>query len=57
MVLDEPQKTDVQLETEGISFLIEGITAERFEKLTIDYTNNWIRRGFSISPYGVTFSE
>ena len=57
MALDEPDKTDLQMEVEGILFAIEDSVSSGYKTITIDYTNNWIRRGFSVSPYGVTYSE
>nr|WP_320404742.1 hypothetical protein [Gudongella oleilytica] len=45
------------IQIKGITLAIENKVAEEYNVLTIDYTNNWIRRGFIVSPYGATYSE
>jgi len=54
MALDEPKEEDVEVEADGFKFYLEDLAFENFDSFTIDYSNNWLRRGFSILPNGMS---
>lgn len=53
MALEEPKAEDTEVEADGFKFYIEDLAFENFDSFTIDYSNNWLRRGFSILPNGL----
>ncbi|GFN36551.1 hypothetical protein TXYLGN1_23380 [Tepidimicrobium xylanilyticum] len=40
----------MKVEVDDYTFLIEEDLAENFGSFTIDYSNNWLRRGFTVIP-------
>lgn len=50
LALDELKDRDKKVEVGGFTFLIEKDLADTFKGFTIDYSDNWLRRGFSIIP-------
>jgi len=53
MALDEPKEGDVEVNVDEFKFYIEDLAYENFDSFTIDYSDNWLRRGFSILPNGM----
>ena len=53
MALEEPKAEDTEVEVDGFKFYIEDLAFENFDSFTIDYSDNWLRRGFSILPNGL----
>jgi len=52
MVLDEPQKTDIIKEVEGIKFLIDKRLDEQYDVVTVDYQKTIFSKGFIIKLEG-----
>ncbi|NLW40516.1 MAG: hypothetical protein GXY96_06265 [Tissierellia bacterium] len=52
MALDELKEGDEKVEVGEYTFLIEDYLAENFSSFTIDYSNNWLRKGFTVIPDG-----
>lgn len=50
LALDELKEGDMKVEVDDYTFLIEEDLAENFGSFTIDYSNNWLRRGFTVIP-------
>lgn len=50
LALDELKDGDVTYKVDDFTFIMEDYIAENFNSFTIDYSNNWVRRGFSIIP-------
>lgn len=50
LALDAPKDGDVKKESGKYSFLVEEGLAENYGKFTIDYSDNWLRRGFTVIP-------
>lgn len=48
MVLDEPQKTDVVKEVDGIKFLIEEKIDAQYDSVTVDYQKTLFSKGFVV---------
>jgi len=52
LALDEPKEEDVEIEVDDFTFVVEDVLAENFNVFTIDYSNSWLRRGFTVIPDG-----
>jgi len=52
LALDELKEGDEKVEVGEYTFLIEDYLAENFSSFTIDYSNNWLRKGFTVIPDG-----
>jgi len=54
MALDEPKESDIKVEQEGLSFVIDKQLANYIPYITIGYRNNWLGKGFFVetSRYG-----
>lgn len=50
LALDELKSRDKKVEVGDFTFLIEKDLADNFKGFTIDYSDNWLRRGFSVIP-------
>jgi Fe-S cluster assembly iron-binding protein IscA len=50
MALDEPKDEDMRVESEGFEFLIEESLSDIYNSFSIDYSNNWLRKGFVVMP-------
>ena len=50
LALDELKEGDLKTEINDFTFLIEENLVESFSAFTIDYSNNWLRRGFNVIP-------
>ena len=52
LALDEPKDGDDKTQVGDFTFVLEEGLTESFNKFTIDYSDNWLRRGFSVVPDG-----
>nr|WP_236913543.1 hypothetical protein [Clostridium sp. Cult2] len=50
MALDELKEGDASIDVGEYTFLIEDYLTESFGAFTIDYSDNWLRKGFTIIP-------
>lgn len=50
LALDELKEGDTKTEVYDFTFLTEKDLTENFGAFTIDYSDNWLRRGFSVMP-------
>lgn len=52
LALDELKEDDIKTEVDNFTFIIEEYLTESFGVFTIDYSDNWLRKGFSVIPDG-----
>jgi hypothetical protein len=38
-------------------FIVEDVVVENYESFTVDFSDNWLRRGFSVFPTGAAESS
>jgi Fe-S cluster assembly iron-binding protein IscA len=57
LALDELKDDDIQVEEGEFKFVLEDLLTENFGSFTIDFSDNWLRRGFSVYPDGVAASS
>lgn len=50
LALDEPKEDDMTIEADNFTFILEDYLSENFGAFTIDYSDNWLRKGFSVIP-------
>lgn len=50
LALDERKDGDFETKVGNFTFLIENGLEESFGKFTVDYSDNWLRRGFTVIP-------
>jgi len=50
LALDEPKDTDVTKEYDGITYLIDNALLDMIEKVNIDFIDQGMRAGFSVTP-------
>ena len=50
LALDEHKEGDASVEIGDYTFLIEEDLTESFNSFTVDYSDSWLRRGFSVTP-------
>lgn len=50
LALEEPKEDDEQMEVHDLKFTVEGGISDTFDVLTVDYSDSWLKRGFSIIP-------
>lgn len=50
LALDEPKEEDIKVDTDDFTFILENYLSENFNSFTIDYSDNWLRKGFSVIP-------
>ncbi|NLX62626.1 MAG: hypothetical protein GXZ06_09050 [Tissierellia bacterium] len=50
MALDEPKEDDIEVKVDDFTFVVEDVLAENFSLFTIDYSDSWLRRGFTVIP-------
>lgn len=48
LALDEQKEDDEVEEIDGLKILVDKDTATTFKEFTIDYTNNWLGKGFRV---------
>jgi Fe-S cluster assembly iron-binding protein IscA len=53
LALDELKDDDIQVEEGEFKFVLEDLLTENFGSFTVDFSDNWLRRGFSILPNGM----
>ena len=50
LALDEFKEGDASVNVGEYTFLIENDLTESFGSFTIDYSDNWLRKGFTVIP-------
>ncbi|MBW2051786.1 MAG: hypothetical protein JRG97_06115 [Deltaproteobacteria bacterium] len=50
MALDEPQETDEKLDYDGVTYMIDKALLDQVKKVNIDFIDQGMRSGFSITP-------
>ncbi|MDR7869655.1 MAG: hypothetical protein RIN55_02260 [Tissierellaceae bacterium] len=50
MALEEPGETDLKFSVDGYDFIMEEGFDQIYSKFKIDYTDNYFRRGFTVTP-------
>lgn len=50
IALDEQKDGDVEMSVGSFNFLIEEGLNENYGKFTVDYSDDWLRRGFTVIP-------
>lgn len=50
LALEEPKEDDTQVEIDNLNFTIEDGLSDTFNVLTVDYSNSWMKKGFSVIP-------
>lgn len=50
IALDEHKEGDAEAKVGDFTFLLEEGLTESFGKFTIDYSDNWLRKGFTVIP-------
>lgn len=50
IALDGQKEEDLILEVEDLKFVIEKELSEGFSKFKVDYSDDWLKRGFSVTP-------
>lgn len=53
LVLDEQKESDKVFEEVGIKFIV-GEDLDQFEGFDVDYSNSFLRKGFTVSIMGFT---
>lgn len=54
IALDEHKDGDSKAIVGDMTFLLEEGLEETFSKFTIDYSDNWLKRGFTVIPEGLS---
>lgn len=52
IALDEQNDDDLKDTAGGLDFLVEKELTERYSEFHVDYVDDWLRKGFSISADG-----
>ena len=50
LALEEPKENDTEVEVENLKFTVEDGLGDTFNVLTVDYSDSWMKRGFSVIP-------
>ena len=50
LALDEQKEGDAKTEAGDFTFLLEEELVDNFDAFTIDYSDNWLKKGFSVVP-------
>ena len=50
LALEEPKEDEEVIKSGDFNFVMEKDLADSYGKFTVDYSDNWMRRGFSIIP-------
>ncbi len=53
MALEEPAEDDLKLEVDGYKFLVADGLEEAYDKFLVSYSDNPLRKGFTIQPQRV----
>lgn len=50
IALDEQKQNDQSVENDGVNYVVEDDLINRYGGFDIDYSNNWLSKGFRVSP-------
>lgn len=50
LALEEPKDDDIKVEVNDLNFTVENGLGDTFNVLTVDYSDSWMKRGFSVIP-------
>ena len=50
LALDESKDGDEKIKVDEFNFVIESELSNNYGKFTVDYSDNWLRRGFNVTP-------
>lgn len=50
LALEEPKDDDIKVEVDNLNFTVEDGLSDTFDVLTVDYSDSWMKRGFSVVP-------
>lgn len=50
LALDEQKEGDIKVNSNGFDFVMDEDLVESFGSFKIDYSDNWIRKGFTVIP-------
>lgn len=50
LALEEPKDDDIKVEVDNLNFTVEDGLSDTFNVLTVDYSDSWMKRGFSVIP-------
>lgn len=53
LALEEPKEDDLQVEVDDLNFAVEDGITSMYRLLTVDYSDSWMKRGFSVIPGSV----
>lgn len=56
LALDELKDEDMEFKVEDFNFIMEDLIVENYGSFVVDFSDNWLRRGFSVYPDGVQSS-
>ena len=56
IALDEHKEGDIEAVVNDLTFLLEGNLGDTFSKFTVDYSDSWLRKGFTVIPEGLSGS-
>lgn len=54
LALDEQKETDIKNTIGDFEFVVDKDLTSQYDEFAIDYVNDWLRKGFSISANGST---
>lgn len=57
LALEEPKEDDEVIKSGEYNFIMDKELWDLYGKFTVDYSDNWLKRGFSITPDGVSNSS
>ncbi len=52
LALDEQKENDEKVTVENLEFIVDKEVTNQYNDFRIDYANDWLRKGFSISANG-----
>ena len=50
IALDEHKDGDLEIKVEDFNFIIEEEVSDGYGKFTVDYSDDWLKRGFTVTP-------
>lgn len=50
IALDEQKEEDLTIEVEEFKFVLDKELSDGFSKFKVDYSDDWLKRGFSVTP-------
>lgn len=50
LALDEQKDGDQMIKTDDFDFIIEDGLSDNYGKFTVEYSDNWLKRGFTVIP-------